>query len=75
MRTPIGTRPTKAQAREVVKAATQVFSGVKKGAKKLGGALVRPLKWAGRQIEKEWRGEDEHIEEFRRKQKQRGLIK
>ena len=43
------------------------------GAKILGGALKNLAKWPGNQIEKEWRGEDEAIEEFRRKHGDRSL--
>ena len=34
----------------------------------------KALNWAAGQMEKEWRGEDQHIEDFKKKQKARGLI-
>ena len=56
-------------------------AGVKKlaektlrGVKAVGRGFKKAIKWPAKQIEKEWRGEDEHIENFRRKQKERGLI-
>ncbi len=63
----------------IKKAANAVFGGVKSygknvagGAKILGGALKNVAKWPGKQIEKEWRGEDAHIEGFRKKMKDKG---
>jgi len=60
--------------------------GIKKVAKyALGGAVSLGInagkiikkggKWLGGQIEKEWRGEDENIENFRKKQRESGWTK
>ena len=54
----------------ITKAATAVMGGVKA----VGRVAVKPIKWAGKQIEKEWRGEDAEIEDFRKKQKAKGNI-
>lgn len=50
------------------KAATKVFGATKA----VGKAALKPVKWMGKQIEKEWRGEDANIEDFRKKQKKSG---
>lgn len=44
------------------------------GAKIVGGALKKAAKWPANQIEKEWRGEDKAIEDFRKKQRDSGWI-
>jgi hypothetical protein len=49
----------------IKKVANKVFGA----AKAVGKVAVKPLKWAGKQIEKEWRGEDEAIEDFRNKER------
>lgn len=80
MRRPTGKPINKAEAQRNVDAFKGVVKGVKNygknvigGAKIVGGALKKAAKWPMKQLEKEWRGEDEHIEEFRRKQKRRDL--
>lgn len=54
----------------IKKVAQKVMGGVKA----IGKLAVKPIKYIGKQIEKEWRGEDDEIEDFRKKQKDRGNI-
>lgn len=55
----------------IKKVASKVFGGVKA----VGRIAVKPIKWAGKQMEKELRGEDKHIESFRKKMKDKGWTK
>lgn len=82
IRRPIGKQVSKAEAQRNVNAFKGAVKGVKNygknvmgGAKIAAKALKKAAKWPAKQLEKEWRGEDEHIEEFRKKQKERGWIK
>ena len=54
----------------IKKAANALFGGVKV----VGRVTKKVITWPAKQIEKEWRGEDEEIENFRKKQKERGNI-
>jgi Ni/Co efflux regulator RcnB len=51
---------------KIKKTIGKVFSGTKK-------VIKKPFKWAAGQLEKEFRGQDENIENFRRKQERRDL--
>lgn len=64
------------------KGADKIFAGVKNygknvlgGAKIVGSTIRKVIQYPARQIEKEWRGEDNAIEDFRKKQKQSGWTK
>lgn len=61
--------------KKIIKGLKNYGKNVVGGAKIVGRGLTKIAKWPAIQIEKEWRGEDEHIEDFRKKQKERGLIK
>jgi hypothetical protein len=57
---------------KVVKGFKDYGKNVVGGAKIVGRGLTNIAKWPANQIEKEWRGEDEAIENFRKKMKDEG---
>ena len=73
---PNGAKYTREQQQKAVNDAVSGFkrigTGVVNGVKAVGRGIKNVVKYPARQLEKEWRGEDESIEESRRKQKDRG---
>lgn len=77
---PMGRILSKEKAQKNVDAFKGVVRGVKNygknvigGAKIVGGALKKAVKWPANQIEKEWRGEDARIDDFIEKRKRQEL--
>lgn len=73
---PKGAKYTREQQQKAVDDAVAGFkrigSGVKRGVKAVGGAVKKALTYPAKQLEKEWRGEDEEIERKRKKMRDEG---